>query len=116
MRGARPGPRALTDRALDAVEAVGDAALEAVDAVVDYLDSAEGRRLRRFVAAGLIASAPLVARLPWMRATPLGRVIGLAGGAALIVKAGELIRDWEPARGQAGRRPQPAVGPGRPSP
>lgn len=87
---------ALAERAIGVVEAVGGVAAEAVDSVVDYLDSDEGRRLRRVAAAGLIAAAPFVSRLPWVRATPLGRLIGVAGGAALVVKAAELIRDWEP--------------------
>jgi hypothetical protein len=53
------------------------------------------------VATGLIAAAPLISRLPMFRATPLGRIVGLAGGAALIVKAAEMIRDWEPRPVQA---------------
>jgi hypothetical protein len=67
-----------------------------------YLASPEGQRLRRIVAAGLIASAPFVSRLPAFRATRLGRLIGFAGGAAIIVKVADLIRDWEPRPAQAG--------------
>lgn len=66
-----------------------------------YLASPEGQRLRRIVAAGLIASSPFVSRLPVFRASRLGRVVGLAGGAALIVKVANLIRDWEPRPVQA---------------
>jgi len=53
------------------------------------------------VAAGLIASAPFVSRLPAFGAKRLGRLIGFAGGAAIIVKVADLIRDWEPRPAQA---------------
>jgi hypothetical protein len=54
------------------------------------------------VATGLIAAAPFVSRLPVFRASRLGRLVGLTGGAALIVKVAHLIRDWEPRPAQAG--------------
>ncbi|HEV8572788.1 MAG TPA: hypothetical protein VGR49_07050 [Actinomycetota bacterium] len=75
---------------------------EAAEAVVEYLDSPEGRRVRSKVASGLIFTAPLLSRLPVVRRTPLGRALSLLGGAALIVKAAEMIRDWEPRRVEAG--------------
>ncbi|MGH2683497.1 MAG: hypothetical protein ACRDIX_09730 [Actinomycetota bacterium] len=74
---------------------------EAAETVVGYLDSPEGRRLRSKVASGLIFAAPLLSRLPVVRRTPLGRALSLLGGAALIVKAAEIIRDWEPQRVEA---------------
>jgi hypothetical protein len=80
------------------VEEVRKQVTEAAEAVVDYLDSPEGRRLRSKVASGLIFAAPLMSRLPIVRRTPVGRALSLLGGAALIVKAAELIRDWEPRR------------------
>lgn len=83
------------------LEEVRHQVAEAAEAVVDYLDSPEGRKLRSTVASGLIFAAPVVARLPVIRRTPLGRAVGLLGGAALIVKAAELIRDWEPRRPEA---------------
>jgi hypothetical protein len=39
----------------------------------------------------------VVMRLPLVRAHPVGRLLALVGGAAAVVKAAELIRDWEPA-------------------
>jgi hypothetical protein len=60
-----------------------------------FLVSPAGRRLRRMVAMGLIVSAPVLMNLPFMRITRLGRLIGLAGGAALVIKLAEAIRDWE---------------------
>lgn len=82
---------------------VAETAYDAFEDVKRYLGSEEGRELRRKVAAGLILSAPFVARLPVMNASKLGKFVGLAGGAALIVKAAEMIRDWEPAPVSAAR-------------
>ena len=47
------------------------------------------------IATGLIISVPLVMRMPWLRRTPIGKLIELGGGAALVVKFAEMIRDWE---------------------
>ncbi len=68
----------------------------ALDDVRAYLSSPEGRQMRRRVATGLIVAAPLITRLPMFKRSMFGRVLALAGGAALIAKAGEWIRDWEP--------------------
>jgi hypothetical protein len=66
----------------------------AAERAVDILESPAGRRIRRGVAAGLIVAAPLITRHRIFRMTPL-RLLGMAGGAALVVKAAEYIRDWE---------------------
>ena len=34
-------------------------------------------------------------RMPWLRRSPIGKLIELGGGAALLVKFAEMIRDWE---------------------
>jgi hypothetical protein len=73
-----------------------DGAREGVESIREYLASPEGQRLRGRLATALIFAAPAVARLPWFRATPLGRFVSLAGGAALVVKVAEMIRDWQP--------------------
>jgi hypothetical protein len=80
---------------------IGREARTLVEDVRAFLASPEGQRLRRVVATGLIAAAPLVSRLPVFRASRLGRLVGLAGGAALIVKVADVIRDWEPRPAQA---------------
>jgi hypothetical protein len=63
--------------------------------LIEFLDSPAGRRLRRIVGTGLILSIPLVMRLPWLRASPIGKLIEITGGAALLIKLAEVIRDWE---------------------
>jgi hypothetical protein len=82
--------RALSDR-------VGTTA----DEILEFLESPAGRRLRRSLAAGLLVSVPLVMRIPGLRRSPIGRAVELAGGAAIVVRLAELIRDWE-------RRPEAA--------
>jgi hypothetical protein len=77
-----------------------------VDELLAFLDSPSGRRLRKHLATGLIVSVPLVMRMPWLRRTPVGKLIELGGGAALLVKFAEMIRDWE--RDQASM-PRPQV-------
>jgi hypothetical protein len=62
---------------------------------LQYLDSPAGRRLRRILAGALIISVPLLTRIPGFRRSPIGRAIELVGGAALLVKLAEAIRDWE---------------------
>jgi hypothetical protein len=76
--------RALADR-------IGTTA----DEILEYLESPAGRRVRRVLAAGLLVSVPFVTRIPGFRHSPLGRVIELAGGTAILIKLAELIRDWE---------------------
>jgi hypothetical protein len=65
------------------------------DEVLAFLESPGGRRLRKIVATGLIVSVPLLLRLPGLRSSPIGRLLEVTGGAALVVKLAELIRDWE---------------------
>ena len=87
----------LFDEARSAVDRVASAADRAVRDARLYLASPQGKALRDNVARGLIAAAPVVAGAPLLRRSWVGRVLGLAGAAAIVVKAAEAIRDWEPA-------------------
>jgi len=71
------------------------------DEVLSFLESPAGKRLRRVVATGLIVSVPLVMRIPGLRKTFVGRAVEMVGGAALVIKLAELIRDWEREQGVA---------------
>jgi hypothetical protein len=42
-----------------------------------------------------VLATPMILRHPFFK-TPFGRVIEIAGAAALIAKGAEIIRDWEP--------------------
>lgn len=82
--------------AMDELQRIGDRIEVAVQRVEDFLDSPAGRRLRRLLAGTAIIGAPLLFRLPLLRRSPLLRALELAGGAALLVKFAEALRDWEP--------------------
>lgn len=81
----------------DVIRELADRANATIEEVEDFLDSPVGRRLRGLAATGLIVAAPLISRTV-LRRHPVGRLIELAGGAALVVKLGESLRDWEPSR------------------
>jgi hypothetical protein len=78
-----------------ALQEIGDRVDATVDELLEFLDSPSGRRLRRYLANGLILSVPLVMRLPWLKRSPIGKLIELGGGAAILMKVAELVRDWE---------------------
>ena len=61
-----------------------------------YMASPEGRQLRKRVAQVLIISAPFLFRFKFFTRTWPGRILGLVGGAAVVVKLAEALRDWEP--------------------
>jgi hypothetical protein len=60
-----------------------------------WLATPQGRRLRLLAAQAIILTAPMVMRHPFFK-TPVGRLLQVGGGAALLVKLAELLRDWEP--------------------
>jgi hypothetical protein len=68
---------------------------DGVDEVRKWLATPQGRFLRSLAARLLIVSVPLIVRHTFFR-TPIGRVVELAGGAAILIKLAELLRDWEP--------------------
>ena len=86
---------------MPAIQRVGDRIEVAVHEVERFLDSPAGRRLRRLVAAGAVVGAPLLFRMPLLKRYPLLRALEVVGGAALIVKFAEALRDWEPAERRA---------------
>lgn len=86
---------------MEGLRRVGDRLEVAVQEVEDFLDSPGGRRLRRLLAGAAIIGAPLLFRLPLLRRSPLLRALELAGGAALLVKFAEALRDWEPTARRA---------------
>jgi hypothetical protein len=81
---------------MDGMRRIGDRVEVAVQEVEDFLDSPAGRRFRRLLAGAAIVGAPLLFRLPVLRRYPLLRALELVGGAALVVKFAEAVRDWEP--------------------
>ena len=79
------------------IRRVGDRVEIAYDEVVAFLGSPAGRKLRAVLAGALIATAPMVFRIPGLRRYPLIRTLEAIGGAALVVRFAGSLRDWEPA-------------------
>lgn len=73
-----------------------EAVVAGVDATKAWLDSPQGRRYRALAAKALVLAAPAILKHPFFK-TPVGRLVELAGGAALVAKVADTIRDWEPA-------------------
>lgn len=66
-----------------------------VDELREWLATPQGRFVRSVAARLLLLSVPLIVRHPFFK-TPIGRLVELAGGAAILIKLAELLRDWEP--------------------
>jgi hypothetical protein len=79
-----------------------DVAERLADDAKKFLASEQGKRLRHYTATGLMIAAPAVASLPGIRKTKLAKIIEIGGGAAIVTRVAEMIRDWEP-----GSEPQP---------
>ena len=69
----------------------------AYDDVVAFLGTPAGRKLRTLLAGALIATAPMIFRVPGLRRYPLIRTLEAIGGAALVVRFAGSLRDWEPS-------------------
>ena len=74
---------------------VGDRVQIEAQEIARFLSTPAGKRMRRVLAAGIILAAPAVFRIPGLRRYPLIRALEFVGGAALIVRFAEALRDWE---------------------
>ena len=81
------------------VAAIGDRIELTAEQARAFFASPTGILFRRYLAAGVIITAPLVFRLPALRRHPLIRTLELIGGAALLIKAAEALRDWDASGG-----------------
>ena len=89
------GERALSEGQklfAEAREVLGSGA----EALRAWLATPQGRRFRQLFSRVLIVSSPLIFRMKLMKASPVARLIEFAGGAAVLIKLAEIIRDWEP--------------------
>ncbi|SRR6266540_3232793 len=95
MSGRWKNDEGVVSRTVDTVfDLVGDTA----DAAKGFLASPEGRRLRRNLARVAIIGAPLIAELPLLRRSFVGRLLGTAALATVVVKGAEWLRDWQPGQ------------------
>jgi hypothetical protein len=91
---------AMREAAADEIRRLAGEAQKALSQGVDqtraWLATENGRRFRQVAARVLLVATPLLFRHRFFRSTWTGRIIELAGGAALLIKLAEAIRDWEP--------------------
>jgi hypothetical protein len=80
---------------VERIKQLAERADVAADELLDFLDSPAGKRLRNVLAGAVIVSVPLIMRIPGLRRSPLGRLVALTGGGAIVVGIAEAIRDWE---------------------
>ena len=85
------------------IKQLADQAGIAADELLEFLDSPAGRRLRRVLAGAVIVSVPLIMRIPGLKRSPLGRLVALTGGSAILIGIAEAIRDWERSSGSGSR-------------
>ena len=88
---------------------VAERAEMTLDELLEFLDSPTGRRLRNALAMGLIVSVPMIMRIPGLRRSPIGRLVEMVGGAAIVMALAEAIRDWERGETRSGRRKRRVV-------
>ncbi len=74
---------------------VGDRVQIEAQEIRRFLASPAGRRVRALLAGGVILLVPALFRVPGLRRYPLIRALEVLGGAALIVRFAEALRDWE---------------------
>jgi hypothetical protein len=84
-----------TVRSPSMVRRIGTRVQIEAEEIARFLSSPAGRRFRKVLAAGIVLTAPALFRIPGLRRYPLFRALELIGGAALIVRFAEALRDWE---------------------
>jgi hypothetical protein len=67
------------------VQEIEDALARGADDARAWLASEQGRRYRAIAARALVLAAPAILRHPFFR-TPVGRLVEVAGGVALLAK------------------------------
>jgi hypothetical protein len=80
---------------VSAVRRIGDRIQIEAREITRFLTSPAGRRMRGVLAGTIILTAPAIFRIPVLRRHPLIRALEFLGGAALIVRFAEALRDWE---------------------
>ena len=82
-------------RQVSTVRRIGDRVQIEAQEISRFLATPAGRRTRRVLAGAIIVTVPMVFRIPGLRRYPLIRALEFLGGAALIVRFAEALRDWE---------------------
>ncbi len=89
---------------LERIKHLAERADIAADELLEFLESPAGRRLRSVLAGAVIVSVPLLMRVPGLKRSPLGRLVAMTGGGAILIGIAEAIRDWERTESSKVRR------------
>ncbi|MDH4112422.1 MAG: hypothetical protein OEV60_07015 [Actinomycetota bacterium] len=90
---------------IERIKLLAERADIAAEELLEFLDSPAGRRLRRVLAGAVIVSVPLIMRIPGLKQSPLGRIVAITGGSAILIGMAEAIRDWERSETRTGASP-----------
>jgi hypothetical protein len=82
-------------RQMSTVRRIGDRVQIEAREISRFMSTPAGKRMRGVLAGAIILTAPLIFRIPGLRRYPLIRALEFLGGAALIVRFAEALRDWE---------------------
>ena len=101
------GTRATLDgmSSVERIKHLAERADIAAEDLLEFLESPSGRRVRNVLAGAVIVSVPLIMRVPGLKRSPLGRLVAMTGGSAILIGIAEAIRDWERSESSKGRRP-----------
>lgn len=89
---------------VDRIKHLAERADIAAEELFEFLESPSGRRVRNVLAGAVIVSVPLIMRVPGLKRSPLGRLVAMTGGSAILIGIAEAIRDWERSESSKGRR------------
>ena len=100
------GTRATLDgmSSVERIKHLAERADIAAEELLEFLESPSGRRMRNVLAGAVIVSVPLIMRVPGLKRSPLGRLVAMTGGSAILIGIAEAIRDWERSESSKGRR------------
>jgi len=100
------GTRATLDgmSSVERIKHLAERADIAAEDLLEFLESPSGRRVRNVLAGAVIVSVPLIMRVPGLKRSPLGRLVAMTGGSAILIGIAEAIRDWERSESSKGRR------------
>jgi len=100
------GTRATLDdmSSVERIKHLAERADIAAEELFEFLESPSGRRMRNVLAGAVIVSVPLIMRVPGLKRSPLGRLVAMTGGSAILIGIAEAIRDWERSESSKGRR------------
>ena len=70
---------------VDRIKHLAERADIAAEELFEFLESPSGRRVRTVLAGAVIVSVPLIMRVPGLKRSPLGRLVAMTWGSAILI-------------------------------